>query len=77
VRADEPDIERLYDYFSDFLDAQAYNERKQDKTERLFRRLIGRAHPTDREVHTLLGVFRQASDQLDHRQKNETPSSRE
>ncbi|ATW89412.1 TrmH family RNA methyltransferase [Halohasta litchfieldiae] len=84
LRADEPDIERLYDYFADFLDAQAYNDRKQDKTERLFRRLIGRAHPTDREVHTLLGVFRQASDQLDGRQdrrdqseEHETPRSRE
>jgi len=70
-RADEPDIERLHDYFADFLDAQAYNERKRDKTRRLFRRLVGRAHPTDREVHTLLGVFRQATDRLD------SPTSRE
>ena len=70
-RAEERDIERLYDYFADFLDAQAYNERKRDKTRRLFRRLVGRAHPTDREVHTLLGVFRQATDRLD------SPTSRE
>ncbi|MFW5977860.1 MAG: RNA methyltransferase [Halohasta sp.] len=63
-RADEPDIERLYDYFAAFLDAQGYNERKDAKTQRLFRRLVGRAHPTDREVHTLLGVFRQATDRL-------------
>ena len=67
VRAAEPDIERFYDYFAGFLDAQNYNERKQDKTERLMRRLIGRAHPTDREMHTLLGVFRQSADQLRHR----------
>ena len=63
-RAGEADIERLYDYFADFLDAQEYNERKTAKTQRLFRRLVGRAHPTDREVHTLLGVFRQATDRL-------------
>ncbi|MFD1641610.1 RNA methyltransferase [Halohasta litorea] len=63
-RADESDIERLYDYFAEFLDAQAYNERKTAKTQRLFRRLVGRAHPTDREVHTLLGVFRQATNRL-------------
>ena len=69
-RADEPDIERLYDYFAAFLDAQAYNERKRDKTQRLFRRLVGRAHPTDREVHTLLGVFRQATDRLDRPASN-------
>jgi len=69
LRADEADIERLYDYFAAFLDAQNYNERKHHKTQRLLRRLVGRAHPTDREVHTLLGVFRQATDQLDHRQE--------
>jgi len=71
-RADEPDIERLYDYFAAFLEAQAYNERKRDKTQRLFRRLVGRAHPTDREVHTLLGVFRQATDRLDRPASNAT-----
>ena len=64
-RAEESDIERLYDYFADFLAAQAYNDRKTAKTRRLFRRLVGRAHPTDREVHTLLGVFRGATDRLD------------
>ncbi|MGM0718417.1 MAG: RNA methyltransferase [Halobacteriota archaeon] len=66
-RAAEPDVERFYDYFAEFLEAQNYNERKQDKTERLMRRLIGRAHPTDREIHTLLGVFRQSTGQLRHR----------
>lgn len=76
VRADEPDIERLYEYFADFLEAQHYNERKQAKTQRLMRRLVGRAHPTDREVHTLLGVFRQATNQLNRegREPNSTAS---
>ncbi len=74
VRADEPDIERLYEYFAEFLEAQNYNERKQAKTERLMRRLVGRAHPTDREVHTLLGVFRQATNQLD-REESEAGST--
>jgi len=68
VRADEPDIERLYEYFADFLEAQNYNERKRAKTQRLLRRLVGRAHPTDREIHTLLGVFRQATNQLNREQ---------
>jgi len=78
VRADEPDIERLYDYFSDFLEAQNYNTRKQAKTQRLMRRLVGRAHPTDREVHTLLGVFRQATTQLDsEEQTTNSPANRE
>jgi len=59
----------LYDYFAEFLVAQRYNERKREKTQRLMRRLIGRAHPTGREIHTLLGVFRQAREQLEHRQE--------
>ncbi len=75
VRADEPDIERLYEYFADFLDAQNYNERKRAKTQRLLRRLIGRAHPTDREVHTLLGVFRQATNRLNGTADCEAESS--
>ena len=66
-RADEADIERLYEYVSAFLAAQRYNDRKRAKTERLVRRLVGRAHPTDREVHTLMGVFRRATAQLEHR----------
>lgn len=68
-RADEADIERLYEYVSGFLSAQQYNARKRAKTERLVRRLVGRAHPTDREVHTLMGVFRRATAQLAHRRE--------
>lgn len=67
TRADEADIERFYDYFAAFLEAQSYNERKQEKTQRLMRRLIGRSHPTGREIHTLLGVLRAATEQLEHR----------
>jgi TrmH family RNA methyltransferase len=66
-RAAEDDVERFYDYFGDFLDATGYDEHKVDKTQRLVRRLVGRAHPTDREIHTLLGLFRRATRQLDHR----------
>ena len=68
-RAEEADIERFYGYLSAFLDAQGYNDRKREKTTRLFRRLIARSHPTDREVHTLMGVFRRANAQLDHRRE--------
>ena len=68
-RAAEDDIERFYDYFGTFLDAQRYNDRKREKTQRLMRRLIGRAHPTGREIHTLLGALRRATEQLNHRQE--------
>ncbi|WP_129116536.1 RNA methyltransferase [Halegenticoccus tardaugens] len=64
TRAEEREIERLYDFFDAFLDASGYNERKRAKTNRLIRRLVGRAHPTDREVNTLLGVFRRANERL-------------
>ena len=68
-RAAEADIERFYDYFAEFLAAQRYNERKRGKTQRLMRRLLGRSHPTGREIHTLFGVLRRATDQLDHRRE--------
>jgi len=68
-RAEEADVERLYDYVGEFLAATGYDERKRGKTLRLVRRLVGRAHPTGREVHTLLGLFRRANRQLRHRRR--------
>jgi TrmH family RNA methyltransferase len=68
-RAEERDVERFYGYVQEFLDVSGYNERKRNKTMRLVRRLVGRAHPTDREIHTLMGVFRRANDQLKHRRE--------
>ncbi|WP_299333176.1 RNA methyltransferase [Haloplanus sp.] len=67
-RANEADIERFHGFVADFLDASGYKDVKREKTRRLVRRLVGRAHPTDREIHTLLGVFRRATGQLEHRQ---------
>jgi len=59
--------ERFHDFVAELLDASGYKPIKRDKTRRLVRRLIGRAHPTDREIHTLLGVLRRATGQLEHR----------
>jgi TrmH family RNA methyltransferase len=66
-RAAEADIERFHDFVGEFLAASGYRDEKRDKTRRLVRRLVGRAHPTDREIHTLLGVLRRATGQLNHR----------
>jgi TrmH family RNA methyltransferase len=63
-RADEAAIEGLHDQFADFLVTVGHPEEKQAKTGRLWRRLLGRAHPTGREVRTLRGLFRRASEQL-------------
>lgn len=66
-RADPAKIERLHDYWESLLYAMGHREHKHDKTVRMFRRLIGRVDPTDREVTTLLGVLRRATDQLNER----------
>jgi TrmH family RNA methyltransferase len=68
-RAEEETVERLYDYADSVLAAAGHDERQRARLGRLARRLIGRAHPTDREAHTLLGVCRRVRRQLDHRRK--------
>lgn len=60
-RADQEAIEGLHDQFSEFLTAIEYSDEKRPKTRRLWRRLVGRAHPTGREVKTLRGVFRRGT----------------
>jgi TrmH family RNA methyltransferase len=63
-RAAESAIEGLHDQFADFLVALGHPGEKRPKTRRLWRRLLGRAHPTGREVRTLRGLFRRASEQM-------------
>lgn len=60
-RAEEPEIERFYDHVSRFLETIGHPAEKRAKTMRLVRRLIGRAHPTGRELVTLRGVMRRAT----------------
>ena len=64
-RAAEAQIERLHDQFGEFLGAVGHPEEKRAKTRRLFRRLLGRAHPTEREAKTLLGIYRRAVGKLE------------
>ena len=59
-RADPGAIEALIEQFGTLLEDTDYREVKRAKTTRLWRRLIGRAHPTEREVTTLRGVLRRA-----------------
>ncbi|WP_262176425.1 RNA methyltransferase [Haloarcula laminariae] len=60
ARADEAAVEGLYEEFGSFLDSIDHPEEKRHRVRRLFRRLVGRAHPTGREAKTLRGVFRRA-----------------
>jgi TrmH family RNA methyltransferase len=65
-RAAEREIEGLYGEFDRFLGSINHPEGKRAKTTRMFRRVLGRAHPTGREVSTLRGLFRRASGLLEH-----------
>jgi TrmH family RNA methyltransferase len=76
-RAAESDVERFYDFFEEFLDAVEHRDHKQGKTSRMIRRLVGRAHPTNREIHTLTGVFRRAVAQLRDEQPSPAASATE
>ena len=64
-RAAEAEIDRLYDQFDDLLAAIGHPEPKRAKANRLLRRLLGRAHPTPREVSTLRGILRRATELSD------------
>jgi TrmH family RNA methyltransferase len=60
-RAAEHELEGLYETFAEYLEDVGHPEEKIPKTERLFRRLVGRAHPTGREARTLRGLLRRGA----------------
>ncbi|EMA58620.1 RNA methyltransferase [Halorubrum kocurii] len=66
TRAPEDDVERFHEFFADFLEVTGQREHVREKNALLMRRLLGRAHPTEREVHSLLGTFRKANAKLEH-----------
>jgi len=65
TRAPEPDVERFHEFFGDFLEATGQREHHRDKNALLVRG-GSRAHPTEREIHSLLGTFRKANVKLEH-----------
>jgi len=72
-RAPQPEIERLHDQFAAYLDAVDHPENKRAKASRMFRRLLGRADPTPREVRTLQGLLRTGTE----RSEEWDPASRQ
>jgi tRNA (cytidine32/uridine32-2'-O)-methyltransferase len=64
-RAAEADIEQFYDHAEEFLDAVDYPEEKRDKAMRMLRRMLGRTHPTGREINTVHGLLRRAENKMD------------
>lgn len=57
TQASEVEKEKLYEFFSELLDAIGYPDFRRERTEVMFRRLIGRAVPTRWEFYTLMGVI--------------------
>ncbi|WP_248906943.1 RNA methyltransferase [Halocatena marina] len=68
VRASERDIEGLHDQFETFIEPVGIVPEQQSRIRRLWRRVLGRAHPTRREVSSLRGVFRRAENRLREKQ---------
>ena len=66
-------IEGLHDQFAAYLDAVDHPENKRAKASRMFRRLLGRADPTPREVRTLQGLLRTGTE----RSEEWDPASRQ
>ena len=60
------DMERgkLHDAFSDLVRATDYPRHKVERTQVMFRRLIGRAMPTKWEFHALIGVYTRATKRI-------------
>lgn len=71
-RADERALEGLYEQFASFLVTIERPAEKRAKTERMLRRVLGRAHPTGREVTTLRGLFRRAEMQIERARNEES-----
>ena len=63
-RAREEEIEALYAHVDDFLETIGYPTEKHAKTMRMLRRIVGRAHPTGREINTLHGLLRRTEHHL-------------
>jgi TrmH family RNA methyltransferase len=51
------------------LDSIGYPNYKKNVSERIFRKVIGRAGISEREAHTLAGVFKEADDEIKRRER--------
>jgi len=62
--ASEEERELLFDFFHQLLEAIDYPEFRREKTEVMFRRMMGRAVPTKWEFYTIMGVLSDAVKKL-------------
>ena len=59
--------EKLYSFFNELLNQIDYAEHKKENTEIMFKRIMGRAMPSNWEYHTLMGVFKKTIQNLKRR----------
>lgn len=55
--ATDVEKEKFFEFFGDLLEAIGYPEFRKEKTEIMFRRMMGRAIPTKWEFYTIMGVI--------------------
>lgn len=65
-RAHQSDVAGLHEQWASFVEAAGIVEERRQQTRRMFRRLVGRAHPTTREVSTLRGILRRAENRIEN-----------
>ena len=61
--------EKLYGFFSQLLEDINYPKHKKEKTEIMFKRMMGRAMPSKWEYHTLMGVFSKTLEKIKNKTK--------
>ena len=66
---DKIEKRHLFNAFSSLLEEINYPEHKKEKTQVMFKRIMGRAFPSKWEYHTLMGVIRTAAEKLKDKQK--------
>ena len=52
--------EKLYEIFKELLEETEYPDHKKEKTNIMFRRMMGRSMPSKWEYHTMMGIFSKA-----------------
>jgi len=61
TRATDVERDKLHEFFADLLDAIEYPEFRRERTEIMFRRMMGRSVPTKWEFYTIMGVLSDAT----------------
>jgi tRNA C32,U32 (ribose-2'-O)-methylase TrmJ len=75
--ANEREKEQMFQYFSDLLEAVRYPSFRREKTNVMFRRMMGRAVPTKYEFYTIMGVLGDAVKRIKRMELGQPDDKRE